>query len=217
MFWWPVSSAALGSHRNSTVTKVRNSNHDLWRCYSTWEYARHGPPVCTHNWMAWWRSTWGRSFQHIGETGTREYLSFSWPLEDQLTSIGESYICPVTCSWGSLLQGAAQTDYMTRPCGMAAWCPLLCVSTFERDQWQDEVPQWPPSQFHGIPRRQSLVVLPNLDQKKVAQAPALLGRPYKMVTNISDIVYMIQQHLNVKMMVVHVDRLIPYLGATQDG
>jgi energy-coupling factor transporter ATP-binding protein EcfA2 len=31
----------------------------------------------------------------------REYLSSFWPLEDQPTSMGESYICSVTCCWGS--------------------------------------------------------------------------------------------------------------------
>jgi hypothetical protein len=39
--------------------------------------------------------------------------------------------------------------------------------------------------------------------------------PYKVITRIND-VYRIQRHPRSRMMVVHLDRLAPYLGATRD-
>ena len=40
--------------------------------------------------------------------------------------------------------------------------------------------------------------------------------PYKIFTRINDVVYRIQRHPRAKMMVVNLDRLALYLGATQD-
>jgi hypothetical protein len=40
--------------------------------------------------------------------------------------------------------------------------------------------------------------------------------PYNIVTRINDVVYRIQWHYRAKMMVVHLDRLAPYLGAARD-
>jgi hypothetical protein len=40
--------------------------------------------------------------------------------------------------------------------------------------------------------------------------------PYKVITGINDDVYRIQRHPRSRMMVVHLDRLPPYLGATRD-
>jgi hypothetical protein len=40
--------------------------------------------------------------------------------------------------------------------------------------------------------------------------------PYKVVTSINNVAYRIQCHYRLKMMMVHLDRLVPYLGATQD-
>jgi hypothetical protein len=40
--------------------------------------------------------------------------------------------------------------------------------------------------------------------------------PYKVITQISDLVCRIQWHPRVKMMVLHLDRLEPYLGAALD-
>jgi hypothetical protein len=39
--------------------------------------------------------------------------------------------------------------------------------------------------------------------------------PYN-ITRINDVVYHIQRHPRAKMMVIHLDRLAPYLGATRD-
>jgi hypothetical protein len=40
---------------------------------------------------------------------------------------------------------------------------------------------------------------------------------YKMISRINDVVYRIQRHPRAKMMVVHLGRLVPYLGAPRDG
>jgi hypothetical protein len=40
--------------------------------------------------------------------------------------------------------------------------------------------------------------------------------PYKVITRINVVVYRIQRHPRSRMMVVHLDRLAPYLGAAQD-
>jgi hypothetical protein len=40
--------------------------------------------------------------------------------------------------------------------------------------------------------------------------------PYTIITRINDVVYRIQRHSWAKMMVVHLDRLAPYLGTTWD-
>ena len=39
--------------------------------------------------------------------------------------------------------------------------------------------------------------------------------PYTIITRINDVVYRVQRHPRTKMMVVHLDRLAPYLGATR--
>jgi hypothetical protein len=44
----------------------------------------------------------------------------------------------------------------------------------------------------------------------------MLGSPYNIVTRIKDVVYRTQRYPRAKMMVVHLDRLAPYLGATRD-
>jgi hypothetical protein len=38
--------------------------------------------------------------------------------------------------------------------------------------------------------------------------------PYTIITHIDDVVYQVQRHSRAKMMVVHLDRLAPYLGST---
>jgi hypothetical protein len=63
---------------------------------------------------------------------------------------------------------------------------------------------------------QSLTVLFNLDHREVIQAPAILEGPYKVVTWIDDVVYWMQQHPRAKIMVVHLNRLEPYLWAAWD-
>jgi hypothetical protein len=40
--------------------------------------------------------------------------------------------------------------------------------------------------------------------------------PYTVITRINDVVYRVQRSPRAKMMVVHLDRLAPYLGATRD-
>lgn len=40
--------------------------------------------------------------------------------------------------------------------------------------------------------------------------------PYLITTQINAVIYWIQQHPRTKMMVVHLDRLVPYLGGTRD-
>jgi hypothetical protein len=40
--------------------------------------------------------------------------------------------------------------------------------------------------------------------------------PYKVITRINDVVYRVQLHPRSRMMVVHLDRLAPYLGAARD-
>jgi hypothetical protein len=39
--------------------------------------------------------------------------------------------------------------------------------------------------------------------------------PYNIITRINDVIYRIQRHSRTKMMVVHLDRLAPNLGATR--
>jgi hypothetical protein len=39
---------------------------------------------------------------------------------------------------------------------------------------------------------------------------------YIIITRINDVIYCIQRHPRAKMMVVHLDRLAPYLGAPRD-
>jgi hypothetical protein len=40
--------------------------------------------------------------------------------------------------------------------------------------------------------------------------------PYKVITRINDVVYRIQRHPRSRMMMVHLDRLAPYLGTARD-
>jgi hypothetical protein len=40
--------------------------------------------------------------------------------------------------------------------------------------------------------------------------------PYRVINRINDVVYRVQRHPRSRMMVVHLDRLTPYLGAARD-
>jgi hypothetical protein len=40
--------------------------------------------------------------------------------------------------------------------------------------------------------------------------------PYNIITRMNDVIYRIQRQPRAKMMVVHLDRLAPYRGATRD-
>jgi sRNA-binding protein len=54
--------------------------------------------------------------------------------------------------------------------------------------------------------------------RRKAKSPKLKSYwegPYNAITRINDVVYRIQRHPREKMMVVHLDRLAPYLGATR--
>jgi fatty acid-binding protein DegV len=57
---------------------------------------------------------------------------------------------------------------------------------------------------------------PYLEERQITQAADVLGRPYNIITQIKDIIYQIQQRTRARMMVVHLDRLVLYLGATWD-
>jgi hypothetical protein len=39
--------------------------------------------------------------------------------------------------------------------------------------------------------------------------------PYKVVTRINDVIYMIQRNLSLRLMVVYLERLAPYQGAVR--
>jgi hypothetical protein len=55
---------------------------------------------------------------------------------------------------------------------------------------------------------------PDLEQREVTEAAVFMGGSVKVITWINDLVYWIQQHLRAKMIVVPLDRLVPYLEAT---
>jgi hypothetical protein len=62
-------------------------------------------------------------------------------------------------------------------------------------------------------------VLPDLDQREGTEDTVIIGRPVQgHLLDQHDVVYKIQLHPRVKMMVVvvHFNRLVPYLGTTQD-
>ena len=55
--------------------------------------------------------------------------------------------------------------------------------------------------------------------RKRGKSPKLqtcMEGPYTITTTINDVVYRIQRHSRAKILVVHLDRLAPYLGATRD-
>jgi hypothetical protein len=57
---------------------------------------------------------------------------------------------------------------------------------------------------------------PTLKRGKSPKLQTCWVGPYLIITQIDDIIYRIQRHPRAKMMVVHLDRLAPYLGATRD-
>jgi hypothetical protein len=57
---------------------------------------------------------------------------------------------------------------------------------------------------------------PTRKRGKSPKLQACWEGPYIIITHINDIIYRIQQRPRAKMMVVHLDRLVPYLGASQD-
>jgi hypothetical protein len=61
-----------------------------------------------------------------------------------------------------------------------------------------------------------MAVPPDSEQREVTEATIFMGRFVKFITRINDVVYRIQRHPRARMIVVHFDRLAPYLGAALD-
>jgi phenylpyruvate tautomerase PptA (4-oxalocrotonate tautomerase family) len=58
-------------------------------------------------------------------------------------------------------------------------------------------------------RATNVAVSPNSHECEIAQAPILIGVPFKVVTRINDVVYRIQRNPRSRT-VVHLDRFAPY-------
>jgi len=58
--------------------------------------------------------------------------------------------------------------------------------------------------------------MPYLEERKITQAADVLRTPYIIITQINNVIYHIEQHPSAKMIVIHLDGLTPYLGATKD-
>jgi hypothetical protein len=100
---------------------------------------------------------------------------------------------------------------------LASRHPQLCLPTPETGHWTNENPLWPPGHLHILPGGwPSVAMLPSSHQRKVTQASASLEGPYRIVTWINDVVYRIQQHPRIQMMVAHLDRPAPYKGTAPD-
>ena len=60
-----------------------------------------------------------------------------------------------------------------------------------------------------------MAVPPHPEEGKSPKLQTCWEGPYTIITRINDVVYRVQRHPRAKMMVVHLDRLAPYLGATR--
>lgn len=87
---------------------------------------------------------------------------------------------------------------------------------WEDNQWQ--VTDWlGPSNLCRTPgRRANLVILPNPGKGKVSWNAATVKRPIQGDPRINYTFYRIQQYLSGNTMVMHLDRLEPYLYTTRD-
>ena len=61
----------------------------------------------------------------------------------------------------------------------------------------------------------SVAVLHYPEERKITEATDVLAAPYIVITRIN-VIYWIQWDPRAKKMVIHLDRLAPYLGATWD-
>jgi hypothetical protein len=57
---------------------------------------------------------------------------------------------------------------------------------------------------------------PTREREKSTKLQSRWEDPYNIVTHINDVVYGVQRHPRAKMLLVHLDRLAPYLGSTQN-
>lgn len=73
-------------------------------------------------------------------------------------------------------------------------------------------PLWPPNCIIWS----VWVVLPDLDQREVNEAAAILTGPYKVTAWVNDVDHKIQCHSRVKVIVVHPHRPTLYLGEAWD-
>jgi hypothetical protein len=114
---------------------------------------------------------------------------------------------PVTCE---LLYGTCSC------CCHCRWLGLYSLEKGAAGLWPTDGLLWLPGQFGGISGRwSSVALLPNSYQREVTKA-TVTRSPYKVITWINDVVYWIQHHPWAKMMIVHLVRLVPYLGAAWD-
>jgi hypothetical protein len=111
-----------------------------------------------------------------------------------------------------LLFGATYDHLCGGPHESFAWQLSLCMSTSEDDQWRDDGLLWLPNLICQIPEVEDQAWLYCLIWTR-RELPKLWfwKHPYKVITQNTDVVYRIQCHP-----VVHLDRLAPYLEATQE-
>jgi hypothetical protein len=127
--------------------------------------------------------------------------TIAWPLLTQC--LGENSVCPATC-------------YSGHPGRLATWHPQLCPTTAEVGQWTN-INLRQLCQLHGLPGEQPSVALsPNCKKGMKLKLQLSQEGPYRLGTQINDVVYRIQCHPRRKMTMVHLDRLVPHRGANHD-
>jgi hypothetical protein len=92
---------------------------------------------------------------------------------------------------------------------------ISCItSTSDGDQWPDEGPLWPPGQFHRTPGRRLYHL--TWTRGKSPKLQLFWEGPLFVITQMNNLVFQTEQHPRATVMMVHLDRMTPYLGATQD-
>lgn len=99
-------------------------------------------------------------------------------------------------------------------CQTAIWHPPSCPPAPESDQWPDEGTIQPAGQLLVFKKVKEWD-LPPTHKRRPPKLQTYWEGPY-IIIQINDIIYQIQQYPSAKMIIVHLDRLMPYLGATQD-
>jgi hypothetical protein len=189
----------------------------------------------TPSWMVWWsatsiwwKNTCGRSSHHTKETWMRDYpfLLAYWASTRDTMGFTPARLMfgrelPTTLRpaiWGTPRQGTSHN----RSRGRFSGPPTHYIHNYAR-QHLKLASDWKKTRYDKLANSTGYqegdrvwIYCPTHTKGKSPKRQTSWEGPYKIVTQINDVVYRIHKNLRLKMMLVHLGRLAPHQGATRD-
>jgi hypothetical protein len=194
------------------------------RCFGTWEEARHGSPLFTHNQMSQWKEKWRLFEEHLNKVILvhKKYCDTKWHiflLAYWISTLETTGMTPTSKVFGRELQVACNLLFGTLPhkeqSATKCVAELLDQLRWPVTEWRPNMTSWP---IVWVCRKVTeFCCTAQLRPEENHLSCSRLGKAYTRWSPRPITVCEIQLHPRVKMIVVHLDRLAPYtFGIMQD-